>query len=110
MLQCSGVPPRALDVCRGRALLGGGSPSPSLSPPLAAACVRRARPFGGSPLLRLSAVGFMRRARASGVFVPLLLLSLYRALFRGPMAVLSCHRPRAGRTSLQRLRRYSFES
>ena len=95
--------PCALAACRGRALLGGDSPSPF--PPSAAACVRRTRPFGGGPLPCLSAVGFQRRAHTLGVFFPLLLPHLSRAVVCGPMAVLSCCGPRASRTSFRCLRR-----
>ena len=44
-LALSAVPPRSLAARHGRALLGGVSPSPF--PPSSAACVRRARLFGG---------------------------------------------------------------
>ena len=52
MLQCWRIPPRSFLVRRGRALMGGGSPSPF--PPSAAARVRRGQPFGGGGLSSVS--------------------------------------------------------
>ena len=97
---CAAVfaPPRALDVRHGCALMGEGYLSPL--PPLAEACVRRARQFRGSPPFRLSSVGVLRQACALGIFVPPLLQNPSRAVVRGPMTVVSCCSPRSVRTSL----------
>ena len=68
VLGLSRVPPLYLSARPGRALLGGGSPSPS--PPSSAARVRHAQPFRGSPLLRCLVDRVRLLARASWYFVP----------------------------------------
>ena len=96
-----GVPSRSLAVRHGRALLGGGSPSPF--PPSSAARVRRARPFGGGPLLRLSIGLFPLQALSPGVFVPPLLPLEPCTVLCGSMAILRWRRPYTGLVSHQRL-------
>ena len=65
---CDWGPHLAPSAHRGRALLGGGSPSPFY--PSVAAHVRSARLFGWGPLLSLSIVGLPRLACSPGFFAP----------------------------------------
>ena len=77
-----GGTPCSLAACRGRALLGGGSPP--YFPPLAAAHIKRAQPFGGSSRLISNSI-----AAACGEYALLGLgsfLRLHSVLFTcGPM-------------------------
>ena len=95
-LPCLGVHPRYLAARHGRALLGGGSP-PS-SPPLAAAHVKRARPFWGSPYLVPGSSHDAPWERALPGFVPFLRLPpiLSSLLPYGIMAVRTPWVPRVG--------------
>ena len=92
MLVLSGSPPLSLAARHGRALLGGGYPSPF--PPSSAARIRRAQLFGGGPLLRLSVRPFPLLALSTGGFAPPL-LPLWPTLSCGPMAILGRRRPRS---------------
>ena len=69
----SGGTPRSLAARRGRALLGGGSPSSF--PPLASARINCAQPFRGSPFPVVDSSHAARWERALPGFVPLLRLS-----------------------------------
>ena len=84
-------PPLAPAARCGRALLCGGFP-PSF-PPLAAALIKRAHPFGGSPRLVISYVVSSRREQVLRDCVPLLLRFRPPPVFRGPMAVLATGGP-----------------
>ena len=100
-LGLSGVPPLSIAARHGRALMGGGYPSP-FSPSLAA-CVRRARPFWGGTLLRLPIFWVPLIAYALEGFVsPLLPLCVPASC--GPMAVFGQSRPRTDWASHRRCR------
>ena len=102
VLPCTGVP-RAPKARCGRAPLGGGSP-PSF-PPLAAARVKRAQPFRGSPCLVLDSAVLLHGERALHGFVPLLLRFRPLSVCQVPMAVLATGGPRVVWTPLCCLRR-----
>ena len=86
-LLCLGVPPVPLLHDVGARCWVGGPPPPL--PTSAATCVKRGQPFGGSPRLGLSSVGFLSGERALWVFVPLLLRLRSLPVRQVPMAVLA---------------------